>query len=278
MKQFLATLLALLAFASPALAANEVVFNYGTTGATLYLVDFNASGQAWDTTGTPAYEMFTTTREDYDIALAEVGTTGLYLGSLPASAGTHYWTIYLDGDGGSPATTDVAIGAGAGYFDLTDIGDEAIIDAVDGVGGGGFNTTERAQILAALAVDGEIDVAKQLIWTVSRKDGKVGSSVPIVIDPDETVEVACDFRNVLASGDAIASITSVALVADADVGDDVESPAFLDVDDAELYMSTAVKFDLTGGTSGNTDQIKVTVLTVNGKTIAANVKVKPSSE
>jgi hypothetical protein len=175
-------------------------------------------------------------------------------------------------------------GSGAGTFSNVTDSDEARRDNVGtegsgltAVASGGFTTDERLQLLAANSIGAEIGVPKQLTWTVQRRDGKIGSPFPIVIDPTETQDVACDFRSVLATGDAITSITSVELVADADVGDDVDSPAFADVGEAELWLSTAVRFALTGGTSGNTDQLKVTVLTVDGHTLVANVKVRPSS-
>jgi len=88
--------------------ANEVKISH-LKGSTLYFRVFNATGQVWNTSGTPAFETWSDGNvTDYDIALVDK-SSGEYIGSYPSTAsGTYYIIAYLRA-GGSPAITDVAV-------------------------------------------------------------------------------------------------------------------------------------------------------------------------
>ncbi len=250
----LAILIALL-FASPLYGANEVVFNYGTTGLTLYFVDFNASGQAWDTTGTPAYETFTTTRGDYDIALTEVTGTGLYTGSLPASTGQHYWSIYLQAGGSPSATDDVLIGAGAGYYNGSALGDTAIISAVG----------------SAAGTISPKDVDDEYKWRFTSKQKITADN--IIVDtpsPSGTKTYSMEFVKAMNAGQTISSVVS-ATVAGVDVSDtepEIDTSAaapnkrevHLTVDDTAASLGDYV--------------FTVTVLTTDSQTVTRKGKLR----
>jgi len=93
--------------------ANEIVFNT-TTGATLYALLFDATGQIYNvalaTFGAPGSASWT----DYDIALSEAATaTGVYRGSMPAVAAGLYSYAIRSQAGGAPAVGDTAVGSGS---------------------------------------------------------------------------------------------------------------------------------------------------------------------
>jgi hypothetical protein len=90
--------------------ANELLINY-PTGATLYALLFDATGQVWNGSAFAAPGSAAWT--DYDIAMTEVATaTGLYRGSMPAEAAGSYSFIVRKQAGGAPAVGDIAVGAG----------------------------------------------------------------------------------------------------------------------------------------------------------------------
>lgn len=152
---------------------------------------------------------------------------------------------------------------------------DAAISTVSGGGAGGFTDTQRAQILAALSIGQDIGVPKGLTWVIARKDGDMKAAAVIPKDAGEGVDVAADFRNVLATGDAIApsgGIVSITLVT---TGSGlIASPAFTDVTQATLWMNSAVRFHITGGTAGTTYTVRVKVLTVGGNTLSALCQMK----
>ena len=90
--------------------ANELVINY-PTGATLYALLFDATGQVWN--GSAFAAPSSTSWTDYDIAMTEVATaTGVYRGTMPAAAaGVYGWTVRKQA-GGAPAASDVTVGVG----------------------------------------------------------------------------------------------------------------------------------------------------------------------
>lgn len=81
---------------------------------TLYAIVFNSVGQAWDTTGTPAFETYVPgSQGDYDIAVAELGgagNSGIYAGDFPSAIlpGLYRVVVYEQA-GGSPAATDAPV-------------------------------------------------------------------------------------------------------------------------------------------------------------------------
>ena len=91
--------------------ANELVIHH-PTGATLYALLFDATGQIYNgsTFGAPSSASWT----DYDIAMSEAATaTGIYRADMPAvAAGAYGWVVRKQA-GGSPAVGDIAVGAGS---------------------------------------------------------------------------------------------------------------------------------------------------------------------
>ncbi|MGD9632180.1 MAG: right-handed parallel beta-helix repeat-containing protein [Pirellulales bacterium] len=229
--------------------------------------------------------------DNVDAPISEAGGGGG--GATPAEI----WGFDLSGETGSgtaskvlqDAATRVALGvpnaapgSGSGAATATNVttNSASVLDAIEDItveGVADFTPTQQAQILAALSLNADIGVPKGLIWTCKRQDGQVGSRTPVIIDPDDEVDVVCDFRGVLGSGDAIDEIVNIQLL-DADDDEDVSSPAFGDIGQAEEWMGTGVKFGLSGGTSGQEDKIKVRILTVSGKTINAIVLAKPQEQ
>ena len=93
--------------------ANEIVFNY-TTGATLYALLFDGTGQIYNTAlatfGAPGSASWT----DYDIAMTEVATaTGIYRASMPAVAAGYYSYAIRVQAGGAPDVGDTTVGSGS---------------------------------------------------------------------------------------------------------------------------------------------------------------------
>ena len=92
--------------------ANEIVFN-GATGATLYALLFDATGQIYNTAlatfGAPGSASWT----DYDIPLSEAATaTGIYRASMPAVAAGYYSYAIRSQAGATPDVADLAVGSG----------------------------------------------------------------------------------------------------------------------------------------------------------------------
>lgn len=92
--------------------SKELILPY-TTGKTVYAIIFSAIGQAWNTSGTPAFEALTSAHwTQYAITLTEQATaTGIYEGDFPSAiAAGSYGVIAYNQAGGSPATTDLPVG------------------------------------------------------------------------------------------------------------------------------------------------------------------------
>lgn len=85
------------------------------SGAVYYVIFFNANGQAWNPT-TPAFETYTTTRDNFDVPMSEIGVTGVYEVTFPSLvSGVYSWSAYRQA-GGSPShanDTREMIGSGA---------------------------------------------------------------------------------------------------------------------------------------------------------------------
>ena len=107
--------------------ANELVIHH-PTGATLYALLFDATGQIYNgsTFGAPSSASWT----DYDIAMSEAATaTGIYRADMPAvAAGAYGWVVRKQA-GGSPAVGDIAVGAGS--IRWTGTAEEAVPAAVN---------------------------------------------------------------------------------------------------------------------------------------------------
>lgn len=203
--------------------------------------------------------------------VTNVDTLTTYTGNTPQTGDSY---ARLGAPAGASHAADVAaINTKLGTPAHTDIAGD--IANVSGGGGDGFSDTERAQILAALSVGEDIGVPKNLTWVIARKDGDMKATAPIPKDSGEGVDVAADFRGVLGASDAIApsgGIVSITLVT---TGSGlIASPAFSDVSQATLWMNSAVRFHITGGTAGTTYTVRVKVLTVGGQTYSALCQMK----
>jgi len=91
--------------------ANELVIHY-PTGATLYALLFDATGQIWNGSAFAAPGSASWT--DYDIAMTEATTaTGIYRADMPAvAAGVYGWVVRKQA-GANPAVSDITVGAGS---------------------------------------------------------------------------------------------------------------------------------------------------------------------
>lgn len=104
-------------------AANEIQFTDASlSGQTLYFVLFVGpgdaeAGEAWDG---DSFETYTTTRDTWDIALTEVGSTGHFVGSIPAigSIKPLRWQVQQDANDAAPPdhATDFLLAEGSGRW------------------------------------------------------------------------------------------------------------------------------------------------------------------
>lgn len=115
--------------------AGEIQLAYGTAGRTLYAVVRNATGSVWNGAAFVAYNGANWTA--YDVALAEQGSSGYYVGDFPVVAAGVYQVEVRDQAGGSPATTDTLAGAGSVEWDGTAVlplsGLDAKLNTIDTV-------------------------------------------------------------------------------------------------------------------------------------------------
>lgn len=266
-RTFVCWLLLLVWLVSHARAANELHFDYDQN-ATIYAIIKNASGQAWNGS---AFATWTpnANRGNFDVPMSDAVSAGSHLANFPAGAtGQVSWEFYVQ-VGGSPDSGDMLIAqGGSGYWT------GSVFSTLDSASG--FDSTQRAQILAALSIDEETGVPSSQTWVIKRIDGQMKAVAVVPKDIEEEIEVFADFRAVIASGDAIDpddGIVSIELIDDGNSGE-VDSPAFADVGEATLWMSAGVRFTITGGTAGQTDRIRVKVLTVGGQTLSAPCSVK----
>lgn len=96
--------------------AGEVTLVAPSMPATAYFVVRNSSGQYWYTV-TPAFEAYNAAHwTDYDVALAQDGSSQNYTGTFPSAitTGVYQLSAYAQ-SGGSPAVGDVLIGTDARF-------------------------------------------------------------------------------------------------------------------------------------------------------------------
>lgn len=102
------------------MASDVLGFGYVSTGKNLYVTVRNLDGEIWDTTGTPAFETYSTAAlANYDIAMTEQGTASrFYVFTFPSgiSAGTYVVTAY-ERAGASPTEGDLAVYQWIVYWD-----------------------------------------------------------------------------------------------------------------------------------------------------------------
>jgi len=85
------------------------VTTYYSTGCTLYFLVTNSAGEYYNGS---TFESYTAGNYgDYDIALTEDGATGVYRGTFPAIAAGIYDVLIKVQGGGSPAASDIVLGA-----------------------------------------------------------------------------------------------------------------------------------------------------------------------
>jgi len=110
--------------------ANELTLSY-PSGVTLYAVLLNAVGQIYNTVGAAFEAPAAANWTDYDIAMAEAETTGIYRGTMPAVAAGRYSYYVRLRAGGAPATTDLTVGTGTIEWSGTvEVTQATIVDAV----------------------------------------------------------------------------------------------------------------------------------------------------
>jgi ActR/RegA family two-component response regulator len=128
--------------------SDKAVINDVGTGRTLYIVERNGQGQAWNGS---AFVTETSTRSTFAIAATEIGSTGHYTATIPGSAGFRRRTWYQQ-LGGSPATTDTPLAIEDGYWDASLLGaTSSVTGSVGSIAAGG--------IIAASFAAGAIDNA-----------------------------------------------------------------------------------------------------------------------
>jgi hypothetical protein len=90
--------------------ANEIYYDLGETGRTVYAVVRSAAGEAWNGS---AFATYTTTRGDFDLAMSEIGTTGSYGPiNLPGTGDGRWWQIYVQAGASPDHTNDTRIVTG----------------------------------------------------------------------------------------------------------------------------------------------------------------------
>jgi len=94
--------------------ANELITRY-PTGATLYAHLLDATGQVWN--GAAFEAPVNVNWLDYDLLMAEAGTTGYYFVSMPGAAAGSYSFVVFHQAGGAAAVGDTAIGEGLIQWD-----------------------------------------------------------------------------------------------------------------------------------------------------------------
>lgn len=112
--------------------ANELIAGY-LTGATLYAVLWNESGEVWNGSAFEAYNA--ANWSTYDIALTEKTSSGRYYGTFPAAittAGNYSYDVFVQ-QGGSPAIGDAAYRASVGEVRWTGTAVDNPARVLDGV-------------------------------------------------------------------------------------------------------------------------------------------------
>lgn len=101
--------------------AKEIQTFY-TSALTLYAVLTNGIGQFWNTSAVAFQAYNGASWTDYDIALTEQSTSGIYLGDFPVVAAGSYGITIFKRAGGAPALTDApGIGGGNIEWDGTSV-------------------------------------------------------------------------------------------------------------------------------------------------------------
>lgn len=139
--------------------AAELQLAHGTTGRTLYAVLRSATGTVYNTAGA-AFEAYNASNwTSYDIALTEQGTSGYYVGDMPAVAAGIYAVEVRWQAGGSPATTDTTVGSGEVNWTGT------VVAALSDV----KTKTDQLTFTSANKVDSTLQAAADLATAVAQK-------------------------------------------------------------------------------------------------------------
>jgi hypothetical protein len=222
--------------------ANEIFYELGTTGATVYAVVRNAAGQAWNGS---AFVTYTTTRSTFWLQLPEVGVTGYYGPiSLPGSGAGRWWQIYLQDSGTSAGASSHAndLRLATGYND------------------------DSLTTLSILTTDNPISqrpVAEEFTARIpKRSSGSLVTTIPVRIKSSEVVTLAADFSWLLAPGDRLSAITDVSTT-----NSEALTLTSLGVD-REL-----AKFSVEGGVANIVYTVVVVVTTVFGSTLEGHLSI-----
>jgi hypothetical protein len=175
--------IALAALPLSAQAANELQWNLGQTGSTVYAVIWNESGQAWNGS---AFATYTSTRSSFAVSMTEIGTTGYFTGTFPGSAGARRWEYFLQAGGSPSQADDISIGMGSGYWT------GAVLTS-----GGPADTRDLEPT--------------QFTWKLSRRsDGTIVSINTLRIAPGESIRSGydCDMQLITPGGTVLGSMTT----------------------------------------------------------------------
>lgn len=98
--------------------ANEIPFA-ANKDTVYYARVFDSTGKVWNTSGTPAFEVWNDANvTDYDIALTDKDS-GQHIGDFPSCAAGRYKVIVYKRAGANPAITDKVKGRGEILWDGT---------------------------------------------------------------------------------------------------------------------------------------------------------------
>lgn len=177
--------------------ADEWVFESPPlTGTNLYAVaaeydttNGRETANIWDVAG-QAFEAAGATKDDYDVALTEVGSTGRFKASLPAGfTATSYVLRVYRRAGGSPAWTDLLVGGPAlyGLAHLATESADAVAGSVENVLEPYFNSLDSA--VDATATSAELTAATSGLATAAAL-ATVGGNVTTILGQTGTTGVA----------------------------------------------------------------------------------------
>jgi len=151
--------------------ANEAYLRH-ETGKTVYVVEVNAAGQAWNGA---AFATETTTRSTFAITATEIGTTGNYQATIPGTAGMRR-RFWYEQFGGSPSATDDTLiqAEGPEWWDGTTTGGANLL----GINGDGTGVAAFGRAVNA--------IVKGTVGSASTTTSIVTSSLsPSAIESDQ---------------------------------------------------------------------------------------------
>ena len=102
----------------------DKLYGEHAVGRTVYAQFWSSTGTVWNGSSFEAYNV--ANWANYDVALTEYGSSGLYSASIPAMAAATYVAVLFDQGGGAVAEGDPTVGAATIAWDGS-----AIVDTSD---------------------------------------------------------------------------------------------------------------------------------------------------